>query len=745
VSVATTAAKWRSYLFRGISLGLPASFWLARAARPDRLRLSVQYTATSPAERATSTTEPPLHDDPAHLSTARPTRVAGSRERRARGAGAFSALCLLLVLAAFAALAFLSGGYVLQRTAPVLFVLAALAVVAVWRARGLERPARPYSIALLAFAAFVAWTGASILWSSGPDLSLYAFAVALLYLLVMVAVAVLPCGVGQLRLVAGGFALIVLVVCVYALLGKAAPDVVTHAHVFARLRAPVGYWNVLAVLAVMAVPVVLTAATGPSSVWWLRGLAASALVVLAFTFFFTFSRGGYVALAGALIVYFVFASRRLPAAASLAVAAGVTTLALIQVRHLGTLFSPTTDDALRASQGHALAGVVAVALVAAFAAQGLLVLGERRWSPSPRQARLAGVAIVVAVCLVPLLLGVAYASRHGGTAWISAQYHAALSPGGPSNDVQRLTSLGTSGRVPWYRSAILGFIHHPVAGTGAGTFVSTNYLYRSDTLVVRHSHSQWLNVLSELGLVGLVLFAVAVAGLVAAAFGRPLLRRGDPHRGLLAACQAAVVAFVVHMSIDWDWDMTSVTIAFLLLAGVCAGYIRDCERQDGGVTESNPGSGRVARRRQAARARRKGAPTTGMRVLATAVIAFAVVCWALPYLAERATREAQYQLSSGDPSAAEAAARRAVRLAPLSVDPLLALADAQAQSGRPEAAAATLQRAVRLQPDNYEPYYRMGELVLQDFHDPTAARAWFEKALTLNPRDPLINHALSAL
>ena len=33
---------------------------------------------------------------------------------------------------------------------------------------------------------------------------------------------------------------------VYAFLGKVVPDVVTHAHTYARLDSPVGYWNVLA-------------------------------------------------------------------------------------------------------------------------------------------------------------------------------------------------------------------------------------------------------------------------------------------------------------------------------------------------------------------------------------------------------------------------------------------------------------------------------------------------------------------
>ncbi len=656
------------------------------------------------------------------------------------------ALAIAALLATVAALSFLSGGYILQRTAPVVFVLAAVAVVVVWRARSLVRPSRPYLVAVAAFAALVAWTGLSILWSAGPDLSWVSFDVALLYLLVMTGVGLLPGGPLQLRLAAHGFGLVVLVVALYSLLGKVAPDLVTHAQLVARLRAPVGYWNVLAAMIVMAIPVFLATASSKATRPWLRGLAAAALVVLALTFFFTFSRGGYVALFAALLVYFMCTTRRLSALASLAIAASLAGAVLFGLRDLETLFSATQDSSLRTSQAHVLAGWLGAALIVAVAAQVLVALAEVRWTLSARQARLVGTTVVAVLVMAPLVLGTVYVLGHGGGAWISTQYHAALSPSGPSNDVQRLASLGSSGRIPWYREALRGFSHHPVAGTGAGTFRFTDELYRTNTYVAKHSHSQWLNVLTELGVVGFVLFAVAIGGLVVAAFGRLFRDRRDPHRALLAACQAAIIAFVVHMSLDWDWDMTSITIAFLLLAGVSAAYVKDRSA--------------VARReRTSARARRDGprpvvapgpathaiTPSWGLRLLATGVILFGVVCWALPYFAERSTAAAQDQLSRGQVASAEAGARRAIALDPLAVDPLQALAAVQVQEGDLKAAAATLIRAVRLQPANYEPYYLMGNLQLEGFRDDAAARLWYQKALELNPMDPATRHMIGTL
>ena len=435
---------------------------------------------------------------------------------------------IAVLLAAIAALSFLSGGYLPQRTTPVVFVLAGFALWGVWRGRGFVRPSRPYLIGLGAFAALVAWTGLSVLWSTGPDLSWVAFDVAALYLLVMAAVGLLPGDPRHIRMAVRGFALIVLVVSAYAFFGKIAPDIVTHAHLFARLRAPVGYWNVLAALIVMALPAYLVTASRSWRQPWVRGLAASAIVLLLLTYFFTFSRGGYVALGVALVVYFALSTRRLSAFVSLALPVVFTAAVLLQVRGLGTLFATTTDDRLRAVQGHQLAVWSVAALVLAGVAQVAVAFAERRWRLSPRQARTIGTVVIAVMVLAPLAFGTFSIVRHGGVGWVADQYHAALTETSYTNSVQRLTSLGSSGRIPWYREAIRGFRHHPLAGTGAGTFGLTDELYRVTTFQAKHSHSQWLNVLTELGVVGFALFLVAVGGLLVAVFRRARRDRDDP-------------------------------------------------------------------------------------------------------------------------------------------------------------------------------------------------------------------------
>jgi hypothetical protein len=70
-------------------------------------------------------------------------------------------------------------------------------------------------------------------------------------------------------------------------------------------------------------------------------------------------------------------------------------------------------------------------------------------------------------------------------------------------------------------------------------------------------------MLAELGLVGLLAFAVMCGGAGVAA-RRALLH----HRAAAAGPVAALVVWFLHASIDWDWQMPAVTMPALVLAGL---------------------------------------------------------------------------------------------------------------------------------------------------------------------------------
>ena len=432
-----------------------------------------------------------------------------------------------------------------------------------------------YLVGLAVFGLFVAWTGLSVAWSFGPDLSWIAFDLAAFYLVVAAVLGLTPVRTLELRMAGYGFLAVAVAVGVYAFLGKVVPDVVTHAHTYARLDSPVGYWNVLALMMVMGLAVALALAGDRHAHPAWRVLAAAAAVPLSFTFFFTLSRGGWVVLAVALALYFGFTTTRLASFASLVAIAGPVAAVLWRVRDLGTLFSATTNDALRTLQGHTLLRWSLAALAVTAGAQIVIAVCQRA-VPWPRRARLiAGVAVVVV-----LVVGIGggswrFVESRGGTAWVKDRVHTFIAGTDTTDSGEgagRLVSLNT-GRPPLWREALEQSRSARLLGTGAGTFVFTHDRFRQDGGVVKHAHSQWFNVLSGLGVVGLGLFVAAIALLVAAAVRNPFADRRDPLRPLLVALQAGVVAFVVHISWDWDWDMAAIGTVFFLFVAACSSYL----------------------------------------------------------------------------------------------------------------------------------------------------------------------------
>ena len=75
----------------------------------------------------------------------------------------------------------------------------------------------------------------------------------------------------------------------------------------------------------------------------------------------------------------------------------------------------------------------------------------------------------------------------------------------------------------------------------------------------RDAHNIYLETLSELGIVGAVLLGTALLIPFAAAWraSRRTTRRGGRR----------LQAYVVHASVDWDWEMPVVTVAALFCAG----------------------------------------------------------------------------------------------------------------------------------------------------------------------------------
>ena len=101
----------------------------------------------------------------------------------------------------------------------------------------------------------------------------------------------------------------------------------------------------------------------------------------------------------------------------------------------------------------------------------------------------------------------------------------------------------------------------PLLGSGAGSFYLTWREHRAVDTEVRDAHSLYVETLSELGPVGLVLVLVLIVLPLAVAVGR----RGD---AVGAAAAAGFAVFAVHAGLDWDWEMPVVTLVALGCGGI---------------------------------------------------------------------------------------------------------------------------------------------------------------------------------
>ena len=125
----------------------------------------------------------------------------------------------------------------------------------------------------------------------------------------------------------------------------------------------------------------------------------------------------------------------------------------------------------------------------------------------------------------------------------------------------RLTSV-SSNRYEYWRVGVAAFRDAPIAGLGAGGFRVEWLRQRPIPEAVKDTHSLALEVAAELGVVGLLAFALALGGVAAAA--REALRR---RRLEAAGAVAATLAWFLHASIDWDWQLPAVTLPAIVLAG----------------------------------------------------------------------------------------------------------------------------------------------------------------------------------
>jgi len=260
----------------------------------------------------------------------------------------------------------------------------------------------------------------------------------------------------------------------------------------------------------------------------------------------------------------------------------------------------------------------------------------------------------------------------------------------------RLFSFSGNGRAELWKVAWSDYKRHPWLGSGPGTYEQEWDRYRSLTLNVRDAHNLYLEQLAEVGPFGLALLLLALATPLAFA----VRARGAP---LAGAALAAYVAFLVHAAVDWDWEVTAVTLAALLCA-IALLALRRPEREP----------------------RAFGLPARLTALIATSALAALALVGLVGNLALASSRHAAVHR---DWQKSAAQARRAANWAPWSSDAPDLLGQAELQQGHIAAAAASFRRALAKDPQEWQLWL--------DLYSATSGREAqhaFRRTYELNPR-----------
>jgi tetratricopeptide (TPR) repeat protein len=239
------------------------------------------------------------------------------------------------------------------------------------------------------------------------------------------------------------------------------------------------------------------------------------------------------------------------------------------------------------------------------------------------------------------------------------------------------------------------------------------------------------SLLSELGLVGIGLFCAFIAALVAAARGG-WRRLGPDHRRAVVASAAGGAVLLGQSMVDWIWLIPGLTAIGLFLLSVAAAQAsaEPVRRRGLGQVWAN---GRAHARRGASRALRLTPGRSSWLTIAGVGGLLAATIGVLSlFLSDAYIQRARTVINN--PPAELSAAKMAATIDPWAVVPHYLEASAYETMGDRALAYRQLRDALALEPANSATLGVLGDFEARG-HDFAAARAYYRRALALDPLD----------
>lgn len=637
------------------------------------------------------------------------------------GADAFRArleesAAFLAPLALILGIALAGGGFELSdRHIAGLAVWAVVVVLLVLGAAGRAVLGRPFYWTSGLIGCVALFSAISSLWSGSIELSVTEADRVLVYLGTFLAAFLIAQTDQRRQRFAEGVGFGLIGVAILGLSSRLLPDLISVTQGLGsgpRLRFPLDYWNANA----------LACALGAALILWLsrrslnpalRWIAVGALPAVLLTLYFTYSRGGLLALLIACGVLIALSHDRLWMLGTLAIGALGAVPAVLAVQDRRYL-----ADNIDAQQAVDQGLTVLLILLAGTALTLLLFAAMRRLER--RKGGLAQRAVALSrdrtilkwIAVGAALLALAAVVAVGGRAWDQFT----------SSDVQvakpeeRFGDFSSANRDEFWRVAVDSFGEAPLGGKGAGSYQFSWDQLREIPVPVLDAHSLYLEAFSELGLIGGVLVLAMIGVILWSGFAAWRAASGT-RRELYAALFAVALTWAIAAAIDWYWEIAGIGVVFFLVAGVmvaarCAQLV-------------------------AARARAEGERERRRFGLAVAGLALAwITALALvgPLLVDRELSASRDAALRGDYGSAVAKADTARSIEPWAATPYVELGLlAQAQKDF-VTASERIEQAIDREERNWVLYYLLARIE-SEAGNTAGAEAAIAEAQRLNPEE----------
>lgn len=583
-----------------------------------------------------------------------------------------------------------------------------------YRAELFELP-RLIVVAMALLALFAAWNFISIGWADDQGAAWDGANRCLTYLIVFALFALPPWRPRAAALLLGVYTVAIAFVGLVVLLKAAGAEDPLRYFVADRFAEPTGYQNANAALFTLSMFPALFLAARREVPWLVRGVMLACAGLLFGVALLPQSRGWLIAAPIALVAYLVIVPglvRSLTVLLPLALVMALVAHPVLQV------FDVSDDPSRVGPALHDARTAILVGAAVLFVVGCVVGFIDQRVQLSPRAASTGRRAVLGAVGVVAVAGVVVVLAVIGNpVSWAGDRWHDFK-----AGDFEYRTGGGSrlgqglgSNRYDFWRVAADQFKAAPVVGVGSENFAEDYLRDRRSGEEPTYPHDLALQVISETGLVGALLFggflAVSLVGV-----GRVRLRSGEPlSRGLAGIFAVVFVYWFLHSIGEWFWAFPALTAPIFAWLGI--GMRLDASR----ATLAQP---RLTR-----------GWIAPVAAGSAAAVLFATASMALPWIAAIDVNKAEASWGS-NPHAAFDRLDQARKLNFLSARPDLVQGSIAARLGQDQRVRSSFERALERDPNNWYAEIELATLDGVAGHKQSAL-ARLDRVAALNPREPL--------